>query len=179
MTDRNLYGWFDNSIGGGVTGAVGIVADVYRVPHSGSPTLIIVSGTVTEVGGGLYKHLLTNFDFLTYDALVIFKVPTGTMSKFQVPALRWDGAEAHGTGSFGVGSGSGAVSTVVTINVSGLPRDGVEVWVTTDSAGNNIIASGVTDALGQVTFMLDAGSYYVFKQLAGVNFTNPETMVVP
>lgn len=75
-------------------------------------------------------------------------------------------------------SGGGAISTTVTVTVSGLPRDGVEVWVTTDAAGTNLVANGVTDALGEVNFMLDAGTYYVWKQVAGVNFTNPQTMVV-
>lgn len=88
----------------------------------------------------------------------------------------------HGAGSWlsgsGGGGGSGAISTTVTITVSGLPRDGVEVWATTDSGGLNVAASGTTDAMGQVTFMLDAGTYYLWKQLSGVNFTNPETMVV-
>lgn len=74
--------------------------------------------------------------------------------------------------------GSGAILETVTVTVSSLPRDGVEVWVTTDEAGLNLVASGVTDALGEVDFMLDAGTYYVWKQLAGVNFTNPQTMVV-
>lgn len=88
----------------------------------------------------------------------------------------------HGAGSWlsgsGGGGGSGAISTTVTITVSGLPRDGVEVWATTDAGGLNVVASGVTDAMGQVTFLLDAGTYYVWKQLSGVNFTNPETTVV-
>lgn len=74
--------------------------------------------------------------------------------------------------------GSGAVLETVTVTVSGLPRDGVEVWVTTDLAGLNVVANGVTDALGEVDFLLDAGTYFVWKQLAGVNFTNPQTMVV-
>lgn len=84
----------------------------------------------------------------------------------------------HGAGTWGNSTGGGAVSTTVTVTVSGLARDGVEVWVTTDAAGSNLVASGVTDALGEVDFMLDVGTYYVWKQLSGVNFTNPQTMVV-
>lgn len=84
----------------------------------------------------------------------------------------------HGAGTWGNATGGGAVLETVTVTVSGLPRDGVEVWVTTDEAGLNLVANGVTDALGQVDFMLDPGTYYVWKQLAGVNFTNPQTTVV-
>jgi len=84
----------------------------------------------------------------------------------------------HGAGTWGNATGGGAVLETVTVTVSGLPRDGVEVWVTTDAAGLNLVANGVTDALGEVDFMLDPGTYYVWKQLAGVNFTNPQTTVV-
>lgn len=74
--------------------------------------------------------------------------------------------------------GGGAISTPITITDGINPLDGVEVWVTTDAAGLHVIASGTTDALGLVTFMLDAGSYFVWKQLAGYNFTNPQALVV-
>ena len=36
----------------------------------------------------------------------------------------------------------------------------------------------VTDAFGKATFMLDAGSYYLWAQKAGTNFTNPTTFSV-
>jgi len=75
--------------------------------------------------------------------------------------------------------GAGATSTVITITDGTNPLDGVEVWVTSDSAGSNIIAGVLsTDTNGQVTFMLDAGTVYVWSQLAGYNFTNPQTLVV-
>lgn len=74
--------------------------------------------------------------------------------------------------------GSGATSTVITVNDGVDPIDGVEVWATTDAGGSNVVASGVTNVLGQVTFMLDPATYYVWKQHGGYTFTNPETMVV-
>jgi hypothetical protein len=74
--------------------------------------------------------------------------------------------------------GSGSVSWVITINVDGSPKDGVDVWITTDEAGANVIARGDTDDSGQVTFLLDTGSYYAWKQLAGYSFTNPEAFTV-
>jgi hypothetical protein len=54
----------------------------------------------------------------------------------------------------------------------------VDVWITTDEAGENIVARSYTDASGQVTFMLDAGDYYLWKQLGGYTFTNPEEITV-
>ena len=77
-------------------------------------------------------------------------------------------------------AGSGAISFPVTINdEDSNPIDGVEVWITTDSAGSNVIAGTLsTDALGLVTFMLDAGDYYVWRQASGYNFTNPVAITV-
>ncbi len=74
--------------------------------------------------------------------------------------------------------GGGSISWPITITVGGAPKDGVDVWVSTDSAGTNVVARGYTNASGVVTFMLDAGDYYCWKQLADVTFTNPETFTV-
>ena len=78
------------------------------------------------------------------------------------------------------GAGPGGTEKVYTVtdSVSGLPIADVHVWVSTDTAGANVIASGYTDVSGQVTFMLDAGTYYLWRQKAGYNFTNPDTEVV-
>jgi hypothetical protein len=78
------------------------------------------------------------------------------------------------------GAGSGSVRTTITVtDESATPLDGVAVWVSTDSTGNNIVAGTLfTNALGEVVFMLDAGNYYVWKQLSGFNFTNPTLITV-
>ena len=75
----------------------------------------------------------------------------------------------------------GAGSNECTITVSdgdGDPIDGCSVWITTDEAGKNVVASGTTDESGVVTFMLDGGTYFSWRQLSGFNFDNPETIVV-
>jgi hypothetical protein len=75
--------------------------------------------------------------------------------------------------------GAGASSQKITCKVGGNPIDGVEVWVTTDAAGYNVAAGTLsTDASGEVTFMLDPGDYYVWRQKAGYNFTNPQEITV-
>jgi hypothetical protein len=103
------------------------------------------------------------------------KVVTGTVSAMTALATLYNGW----TAGVGAGAGAGAVAFAVTVNVGGNPADGVEVWVTTDSAGTNVIAGTlVTDAFGHVTFMLDVGTYYLWKQKSEVNFTNPETIIV-
>lgn len=78
----------------------------------------------------------------------------------------------------GSAAGSGATTKVYTVtdSSSGLPIADVNVWVTTDAAGSNIVASGDTNASGQVTFYLDSGTtYYIWRQKAGYNFTNPDS----
>jgi len=77
-------------------------------------------------------------------------------------------------------SGPGATTFVYTLTstVDASPIPGADIWATTDIAGNNTVASGVTDALGQVTFYLDPATYYIWRQLAGWDFDNPDTEVV-
>ena len=75
---------------------------------------------------------------------------------------------------------AGAITWVYTLTDAdtGALIDGAAVWVTTDSAGTDVIASGMTDDSGQVTFYLDAGTRYVWRSRAGYNFTNPDVEVV-
>ena len=76
--------------------------------------------------------------------------------------------------------GSGGIETTLTIqDASANPIQGVEVWVTTDVGGGNTVAgSAYTDNFGNVTFYLDSGTYYVWKQKPGFNFTNPAEITV-
>lgn len=80
----------------------------------------------------------------------------------------------------GVGGGAGGTSKTYTVTDAdtGLPIADVHVWVSTDTAGANVVASGHTDVSGQVTFMLDSGTYYLWRMKSGYNFTNPDTEVV-
>lgn len=67
--------------------------------------------------------------------------------------------------------GAGAIEWTYTLtnSDSGNPIDGAEIWVTSDSGGANVLASGTTDANGQITFYLDAGTVYVWAKKAGYN----------
>ncbi len=77
-------------------------------------------------------------------------------------------------------SGPGAITFTYTLTstVGGTPIPGADVWASTDAAGNYVVASGVTNASGEVVFYLDADTYYIWRQLAGWDFTNPDTEVV-
>jgi hypothetical protein len=78
------------------------------------------------------------------------------------------------------GAGAGTIQHTYTITDSadGTPIDGVEVWVSTDAAGVNVIASGYTNSSGIINFMLDAGTYYFWRKRSGYNFTNPDLETV-
>lgn len=107
----------------------------------------------------------------------------------ELPGLYTSGTAGHILGTnldaaiSGVGGavGSGAIAYTETVTRSDTmaPLAGVDCWVSTDSAGSNVVAGVlVTNAAGQVTFQLDAGTYYLWRQLAGYNFTNPITITV-
>lgn len=76
--------------------------------------------------------------------------------------------------------GSGAISWILTVkDAESNPIDNVGVWVTTDVAGTNLVGGTLyTNANGQVTFTLDIGSYYAWKEKAGFNFSNPQPFTV-
>lgn len=87
----------------------------------------------------------------------------------------------HGAGSWLRSSGSGSVEFVYTVTAAidlVTPIGQTLVWVTTDSAGNNLVASGYTDDFGDVTLYLDAGTYYFWRKKSGYDFTNPDSEVV-
>jgi hypothetical protein len=54
----------------------------------------------------------------------------------------------------------------------------VNVYVTSDEAGTAVVASGMTDSTGKVTFYLDAGTYYMWRSKAGYSFDNPDEETV-
>lgn len=66
----------------------------------------------------------------------------------------------------------------LTDSITTNPIAGAEVWVTTDSDGDNIVAHDITDEFGKVYFFLAAGTYYVWCAKAGYTFNNPDTEVV-
>lgn len=79
----------------------------------------------------------------------------------------------------GGAAGAGAVTWTVTVNDGVNPLDGAEVWISTDSAGSNVVAGTLhTDASGIATFYLDAGTYYLWVAHSGYNGTNPTAITV-
>ncbi len=131
--------------------------------------VVITAGTVDSIS--VIGTVLAHFSIENRNESKISSIleDTGTT----IPAL----IAAIGGGS---GGGSGAIPFVYTLTDAddGTPIDGAGVWITTDAAGVNIVASGRTDAYGVVTFMLDAGVVYLWRKKSGYNFTNPDTQTV-
>ena len=107
----------------------------------------------------------------------------------------WDEALAghSGAGSAGsalaaagaAGISAGAVEFTYTAEDSNSdPLEGVEIWITTDEAGSNLIWYGTSDAFGiarsssNAKPMLDAGTYYFWSKKGGYTFANPDTVEV-
>lgn len=155
----------------GVCKTAGTVAQAHlaavQLDFADSPGLVtliwnaLTSGMSTA--GSIGKRIT---DYLTGDIYARLGAPEGASVSADIAAL----ADAA--------LGAGASEFVVTVDDGTNPLDGAEVWVTTDSGGSNVVASGVTEADGTVTFMLDAGGYYLWKQRSGINFTNPEQITV-
>ena len=75
--------------------------------------------------------------------------------------------------------GSIAFTYTLTSSVDSSAIANALVWVTTtNDPDDNIIAQGYTDTSGEITFYLDAGTYYLWRQKSGYTFTNPDTETV-
>jgi hypothetical protein len=89
----------------------------------------------------------------------------------------WDeGLSGHlGAGSTGLAlsgasgaAGSGALTRTLGFTASGNPIQGAAVWVSTDAGGSSIVAGPlITDSFGEVTMLLDAGTYYAWMRKDG------------
>ena len=81
--------------------------------------------------------------------------------------------------TIGVGSGANEITLTVT-DSSANPVAEATVYVTTDLAGQNVVAGPVITNVSGVTptLFLDAGTYYSFSSHADYTFTNPQTVTV-
>jgi len=146
-----------------------------RAKSDGSITTIWNAVNPTdEIGGGLYARKYTGEDMNTntYHAFAEYTGATALDTNFSVQN---EPSECSCDQS---GPGDTSVTYTLTDSATGDPIPDATIWVTTDVAGTNIVATDVTDDAGQVTFYLDEGvTYYVFRAKAGWSFTNPDTEV--
>lgn len=132
---------------------------------------------------------------------------TGAGTKGEITGLNgryWylsTAAEANTPGTVSVEiTGAGAVQqnleyVVLQRNINGVeftytvtdgtdPIEGVDVSISTDLAGQNVIWKGVTNSVGVAVDLngrkpfIEAGTYYFWSQKSGYSFSNPDIEVV-
>lgn len=76
--------------------------------------------------------------------------------------------------------GPGAIpAEVIVEDGNNQPISGVQVWVSTDSSGTNVIGGTITtNDFGIANFLLNTGTYYVWRRHPNYFFTNPKTLTV-
>jgi hypothetical protein len=157
-------------------------ADVWAVA---TRTLTAATNITTDIASAVWAHA-TAVAFIAANAAI--KVVTDKLATMlQASGLNWqfttdavENAPAGGGGGGGQ-AGSGSIAYTETINRpdTTTPLGGAEVWVSTDEDGENVVAGTLTtDDFGQVTFMLDAGTYYFWVDHPGYNFDNPTEVEV-
>jgi len=88
-----------------------------------------------------------------------------------LPALAATAGTIAGTGS--------EICTLQLLDTLSNQLNDVEVWISTDQAGSNVVAgTKETDANGYVVFQLDTGTYYRWAQKNGYNFDNPQQFTI-
>jgi hypothetical protein len=130
------------------------------------------TGTKAEIGNGWYTYLATAAEADTVGPVSIRVTGAGCVQQNleYVVMQRTPNAIAY--------------TYTVTDSATLLPVEGVEVWFTTDAGGANVVWTGVTDTFGVARDanaalpLLDAGTYYVWRQKASFTTSNPDMEVV-
>lgn len=135
-------------------------------------TVIVTDAAVTALSNlaGLYIYVHTGVSGLA----LIGKFHTTDATIDQQDLFTTPDSDAVS----GSGTGTGSVSVPIQITNGSVGLDGAKVWATTDVEGTNVVVLGFTNAFGNITFLLDPGTYYIWKELSGYTFPNPSTKVV-
>ena len=183
MSDLTIMVFFTKNTGEPATGLALADIDLYltRVDRATGADAVVWNGTqnpTEEIDNiGAYIRILTTEDLDTYHYAA-----RGTYTGATV--LDTD----HVTGATArdnIPCGTALEFTyTVTDSGTGLPIDGVDVDISTDLAGSNVVWCGVTDAFGVARDeggnlpRLDPGTYYFWRNKSGYIFADPDTEVV-
>jgi hypothetical protein len=142
-----------------------------QVSKNGS-AFAAAAGTDTEIGNGWYTYLATAGEADTVGPVALRVNGAGAVQQNLEYVVKQRTPNAI------------AFTYTVTDSVSSNPIEGVQVTITTDVAGNNIVWNGVTDAFGVARDeddnlpYLDPGTYQFWSQKAGYTFVNPDAETV-
>lgn len=168
------------------TGGLTLAAKLFAL---GSDTIVSTAGTVTEKTNHKNRYVAA-FEDVEDGAysLVAFVGAVGGFAN-EIYDVAGDGtfyprSELHRLDAIETKldaiKGPGDTSWSIAVKTSsGNPISGCECWVATDAQGNSVITDiQSTDANGVVEFLLDPGTYYLFRRKQGITFTNPQTITV-
>lgn len=143
--------------------------------YNDAMAILVDQATSTQKAVAKISDYTGSTKTITLAAAPAFTIATGdTVNVVAVP--RQLDADISGVGGT---VGPGAYEHTHTVLVSGVPVEGFALWVTTDTAGSNVIAGTLyTNASGQATFLLDAGTYYMWGQLSGYSPIQGESFTV-
>jgi hypothetical protein len=160
-----------------VIGSIRISCDDALAPTTYGTTLDVAA---TGEAGLDFNNIKAATGATTLTNITVPTVTTLTNANPSTTAIDTALSSSHGSGAWGGASGSGSNTFNYTLTDSGtgLPIATADVWVTSDLAGANVVASGQTNTFGVVTFYLDAGAYYLWRQKSGYDFTNPDLETV-
>ena len=152
--------------------------DIFRVKKSDKSVTQVVTAAAMQfevTGSGKYGYFYADPDYTAYT----YHIQVTYTGAVILDATLWVGdGDAFVSSRTTLGAGAIEWTYTLTSSVDGAPIPDADVWVSTDNLGANVIASGRTNALGVVTFYLDAGNVYIWRQKSGWNFVNPDLEVV-
>lgn len=129
-------------------------------------------GTKSEISDGWYSYLSTAAEADSVGVVAIKVTGAGAVQQNLEYVVQQRNTNAI------------AFTYTVTDTSTGNPIEGVEVTITTDAAGNNVIWNGDTDTFGIAKDdngrlpYLDPGTYFFWSQKASYSFSNPDSEVV-
>lgn len=130
------------------------------------------AGTKAEIGAGWYSYLATASEADTVGPVAV-KITHASIVQQNLEYV----VEARVISAV-------EFTYTVTSSVGGTPIEGVQVWFSTDEAGDHVVWAGVTDSFGIARDLhgnlprLDAGTYFIRRQRAGFVFDDPDMEVV-
>ena len=138
-------------------------------------TVVNAQPAQAEIGMGYYAYYYDAIELDTYDYLTAVEYVGLEDVTPKAISGRLD-ADVHTRATLG----AGAIEWTYTLTEQGTgnPIPDADVWISTDIAGSHVIANGRTDANGEVTFWLDPGTIYCWRQKSGWNFDNPDEEIV-
>lgn len=159
---------------------VNVIAKLYQTDNveslsSITTTLAVISAAIATLAASVATGFATVGTAINAVPLSVWNVLTSALATIgSIGKWLLDNS--------GSGSGNGAFDIILTItDDDDIPIANCDVVLTTvDTAPTvGITATGETNGSGRVTFFLDEGTYYVWKQKSGIDFSqNPETILV-